>query len=94
MAGELRQRIGIGECCEVARVELRAVSQVRHARERADIARGDDPRSTRLRQAADEPEAFCLRMSQAIQHELALLVRRDPAERLAARLERYRRLGT
>ena len=43
--------------------------------------------------AADEPEDFCRRMSQAIQHELALLARQDPRERLAARLERYRRLG-
>jgi acetyl-CoA carboxylase carboxyl transferase subunit beta len=43
--------------------------------------------------AADEPEDFCRRMSQAIQHELAVLVRQDPRERLAARLERYRRLG-
>ena len=43
--------------------------------------------------AADEPEDFCRRMSQAIQHELAVLVRQDPGERLAARLERYRRLG-
>jgi len=43
--------------------------------------------------AADEPEQFCQRMSQVIQHELAVLARQDPAERLAARLERYRRLG-
>jgi acetyl-CoA carboxylase carboxyl transferase subunit beta len=43
--------------------------------------------------AADEPEDFCRRMSQAIQHELAVLVRQDPHERLAARLDRYRRLG-
>ena len=43
--------------------------------------------------AADEPEDFCRRMSQAIQHELAVLTRQDPRERLAARLERYRRLG-
>jgi acetyl-CoA carboxylase carboxyl transferase subunit beta len=43
--------------------------------------------------AADEPEDFCRRMSQAIQHELAVLTRQDPRERLAGRLERYRRLG-
>lgn len=43
--------------------------------------------------AADEPEAFCARMSQTIQHELATLIRQDPAERLQARLARYRRLG-
>ena len=42
--------------------------------------------------AADEPEDFCRRMSQAIQHELAVLVREDPRARLAARLARYRRL--
>ncbi|WP_174411511.1 hypothetical protein [Intrasporangium calvum] len=38
--------------------------------------------------AADEPQAFCLRMSQAIQHELATLAGQEPAARLA----RYRRL--
>ena len=43
--------------------------------------------------AADEPEAFCARMSQTIQHELATLARLDPAERLQARLDRYRGLG-
>ena len=43
--------------------------------------------------AADEPEEFCRRMSQVIQHELAVLARQDPSERLAARLARYRRLG-
>lgn len=43
--------------------------------------------------AADEPEAFCRRMSQAIQRELATLARMDPSERLAIRLERYRSLS-
>jgi acetyl-CoA carboxylase carboxyl transferase subunit beta len=43
--------------------------------------------------AADEPEAFCGRMSQTIQHELATLARLDPAERLQTRLSRYRGLG-
>ena len=43
--------------------------------------------------AADEPEDFCRRMSQVIQHELAVLARQDPAQRLADRLARYRRLG-
>ena len=33
------------------------------------------------------------RMSQSIQHELAILARMDRAERLQARLDRYRRLG-
>ena len=43
--------------------------------------------------AADEPEEFCQRMSQSIQHELATLARMDRGERLQARLDRYRRLG-
>ncbi|KGN42431.1 acetyl-coenzyme A carboxylase carboxyl transferase subunits beta/alpha [Knoellia aerolata] len=43
--------------------------------------------------AADEPEAFCTRMAQAIRHELAELGPLDPTERLAARHGRYRRLG-
>lgn len=43
--------------------------------------------------AADEPEDFCRRMSQVIQHELAELTMEDPATRLQARLEKYRRLG-
>jgi acetyl-CoA carboxylase carboxyl transferase subunit beta len=43
--------------------------------------------------AADEPEEFCRRMSQTIQHELAVLARERPADRLAARLARYRALG-
>ncbi|HET8982910.1 MAG TPA: carboxyl transferase domain-containing protein, partial [Pedococcus sp.] len=43
--------------------------------------------------AADEPEEFCRRMSQSIQHELATLARMDAATRLKSRLERYRRLG-
>jgi acetyl-CoA carboxylase carboxyl transferase subunit beta len=32
-------------------------------------------------------------MSQAIQHELAVLAREEPRARLAARLDRYRALG-
>jgi acetyl-CoA carboxylase carboxyl transferase subunit beta len=43
--------------------------------------------------AADEPEEFCQRMSQSIQHELTTLARMDRQERLQARLDRYRRLG-
>jgi acetyl-CoA carboxylase carboxyl transferase subunit beta len=42
--------------------------------------------------AADEPAEFCERMSQAIQHELAVLAREEPAPRLEARLARYRHL--
>lgn len=43
--------------------------------------------------AADEPEPYLARVAQVLQHELVNLLRRDPEERLAARLERYRRLG-
>ena len=43
--------------------------------------------------AADEPEEFCARMAQVLEHELALLLRADPATRLAGRLARYRALG-
>ena len=43
--------------------------------------------------AADEPEAFCGRMSHVLQYELAKLLAMDPAKRLAARLRRYRMLG-
>ncbi len=42
--------------------------------------------------AADEPEAFCRRMSQAIQHELAVLSHVAPADRLHERQARYRAL--
>ena len=43
--------------------------------------------------AADEPAEFFARMTQVLAHELGMLLRADPAERLAARLARYRRLG-
>ncbi len=43
--------------------------------------------------AADEPEAFCLRFADVIRQELATLVAQEPGTRFAARLERYRRLG-
>jgi acetyl-CoA carboxylase carboxyl transferase subunit beta len=43
--------------------------------------------------AADEPEAFLARLRQVLEYELAELLRRDAHERLAARLDRYRRLG-
>ncbi len=43
--------------------------------------------------AADEPGEFCARMSEVLAHELGMLLRVDPAERLAGRLARYRRLG-
>ncbi|MEU6740448.1 carboxyl transferase domain-containing protein [Streptosporangium sandarakinum] len=43
--------------------------------------------------AAYEPEAFCRRVSAALEHEIAGLLAVPPAERRAARLARYRRLG-
>lgn len=43
--------------------------------------------------AADEPEAFCRRMGQVLQHELVALMQAVPATRYAERLARYRRLG-
>ncbi|MFG1750059.1 carboxyl transferase domain-containing protein [Streptosporangium sandarakinum] len=46
-----------------------------------------------LPDAAYEPEAFCRRVSAALEHELAGLLAVPPADRLTARLARYRRLG-
>ena len=43
--------------------------------------------------AADEPEAFCRRMGQVLQHELVALMQAVPATRYVERLARYRRLG-
>jgi acetyl-CoA carboxylase carboxyl transferase subunit beta len=43
--------------------------------------------------AAEEPEAFLARLAAALELELAALLRQDGARRLAARLDRYRRLG-
>ncbi|MFF5211546.1 carboxyl transferase domain-containing protein [Streptosporangium sp. NPDC000396] len=43
--------------------------------------------------AAYEPEAFCRRVAGALEYEIAGLLRRAPADRLTARLARYRRLG-
>lgn len=43
--------------------------------------------------APDEPEGFCKRMGQVLQYELVTLLQADPADRYAARLSRYRRLG-
>ncbi|MEU0486508.1 carboxyl transferase domain-containing protein [Streptosporangium sp. NPDC006013] len=71
-----------------------------------EIAEAQGVRSTDLRRdglvdriipefpdAAYEPEAFCRRVSRALEYEIATLLRRPPADRLAARLSRYRRLG-
>jgi acetyl-CoA carboxylase carboxyl transferase subunit beta len=43
--------------------------------------------------AADEPDAFLDRLAATLGHELVGLLRQPPAARLAARLDRYRRLG-
>jgi acetyl-CoA carboxylase carboxyl transferase subunit beta len=43
--------------------------------------------------AADEPEDFCRRMGQVLQHELVRLLQADPVTRRAQRIARYRRLG-
>jgi acetyl-CoA carboxylase carboxyl transferase subunit beta len=43
--------------------------------------------------AADEPDAFCRRLGAVLAEELATLRRSDPATRMTARRERYRRLG-
>ncbi|GAB3485034.1 carboxyl transferase domain-containing protein [Nocardiopsis coralliicola] len=43
--------------------------------------------------AADEPEAFCIRLGAALSRELVPLVEADPGERAAARAARYRGLG-
>ncbi|MGH3741639.1 MAG: carboxyl transferase domain-containing protein [Micromonosporaceae bacterium] len=43
--------------------------------------------------AAAEPEQFCVRVGQVLEHELALLARRPQRHRHAARMARYRHLG-
>jgi acyl-CoA carboxylase subunit beta len=43
--------------------------------------------------AADEPQGFLFRLGHVLEYELVGLLRREPGERLAARLDRYRRLG-
>jgi acetyl-CoA carboxylase carboxyl transferase subunit beta len=43
--------------------------------------------------AADERDAFCRRVGQALEWELRTLARLDPADRLAQRHARYRTLG-
>jgi acyl-CoA carboxylase subunit beta len=44
--------------------------------------------------AADEPAAYLARVARVLEAELAGLLRRDPRTRLAARLARYRTLGS
>ena len=43
--------------------------------------------------AADEPVEFAHRLGQVLENELIGLLRRDPTDRLAARLRRFRRVG-
>jgi acyl-CoA carboxylase subunit beta len=43
--------------------------------------------------AAEEPEDFCRRLGQTLQHELVRLLEAPAEERRQARLDRYRRLG-
>ncbi|UER55286.1 acetyl-CoA carboxyl transferase [Kineosporiaceae bacterium SCSIO 59966] len=43
--------------------------------------------------AADEPEDFCRRVGQVLQHDLVRLLEADPRQRYADRLARYRCLG-
>ncbi|MEU8246052.1 carboxyl transferase domain-containing protein [Nonomuraea sp. NPDC048916] len=47
-----------------------------------------------LPDAAYEHRAFCERVGRALEHEIALLLARPAADRLAARLARYRHLGS
>jgi len=44
--------------------------------------------------AADEPGDYLARVARVLEYELTHLLRRDPATRLAARLARYRHLGS
>ena len=44
--------------------------------------------------AADEPEAYLGRVARVLEYELTALLRREPRTRLAARLDRYRHLGS
>ncbi|MEV4393948.1 carboxyl transferase domain-containing protein [Nonomuraea sp. NPDC049607] len=46
-----------------------------------------------LPDAAYEPRQFCERVGRALEHEIAELLKVGPADRLAARLARYRGLG-
>jgi len=43
--------------------------------------------------AASEPEAFAIRVSQILEYELIALMAADPAARMTERLKRYRNLG-
>jgi acetyl-CoA carboxylase carboxyl transferase subunit beta len=43
--------------------------------------------------AADEPTAYLDRLALLLEREITGLMRRDPATRLAARLQRYRSIG-
>lgn len=73
---------------------------------RAKIAQAQRIRATDLRRdgivdrvvpevpdAAYEQRAFCERVGRALEYEIAGLLRQPPADRLTARLSRYRHLG-
>ncbi|MEV4099857.1 carboxyl transferase domain-containing protein [Nonomuraea sp. NPDC049649] len=71
-----------------------------------EIAQAQRVRATHLREdgivdriiperpdAAYEHRAFCERVGRALEYEIGMLLRRSPADRKAARLDRYRNLG-
>ena len=57
MAGERRERVGLGEAGEVAAVEPRAVREIGDARERLRPPRVDDPLRAGFRQSGDQAQA-------------------------------------
>ena len=54
MAGERREGIRLGETGQVAAVELRAMREIGHARERRHPSRGDDPLRAGFREPGDD----------------------------------------
>ncbi len=72
---------------DVARAQgVRSLDLLRNGIVDRIIAEHDD--------AADEPDDFCRRVGQVLQYELTRLLEAPPDERHAARLRRYRHLGT
>ena len=57
MAGERRERVGLGEAGEIAAVESRAMREIGDARERRRPARVDDPLRAGFRQSGDHAKA-------------------------------------
>ena len=77
---------GTGRAAELAATQgIRSIDLRRHGIVDRVIAENPD--------AADEAEDFCRRTGRALEHELAVLLRRPPAALVPARLARYRRLG-